>query len=1513
MKGLSETIAHKLKKMILLTSGLALLATALAFLGIEFFSYRQMLLERAEVLTDFVVTNSTAALAFDDQKTANKLLSSLQAEPSVKGAVLYQADHRQFAVYTRPGEKNWISHGSHNPAVTFDSKSDLPRSRITLNTIHTSRPIIFKGEYLGYLHMDTSLQPLYDRLLGFLGITSLLWSLIMGGVSLLSNRLHRRISTPISDLLRGMQKVSDTQDFNLRLTPGSDDEIGIIIQNFNEMLGQIQERDNILATYRHELEEKVEERTRNLVKAKETAEKAREAAEAASRAKSDFLATMSHEIRTPMNGVLGMTELLLDSDLDVRSRRLADTAHRSAKSLLDVINDILDFSKIEANKLQLNLEDFNLRALLEEILELVTGQARHKGLELELNLPRDLPDLVTGDPVKLRQILVNLLGNAVKFTDIGKVKLRVVVKSEQTGKQEISFEVSDTGPGVPPEQQADIFNAFSQGDGTITRRHGGTGLGLAIAKRLVEMMDGNIHLVSTPGEGACFRFTLELPVVSSHNSKDLQPHTSKTDKTIPVQTTFKGRILLAEDNEVNQDVAIGMLAALGCRTDLAENGLQVLNTWNSGHYDLILMDCHMPEMDGFSTSEEIRRIEQKENRDPIPIIALTADVQKGIVQQCLASGMNGYLSKPFTRRQLADILHRWLISFPDTPQSVENIQFPTSGSPDNLLDPSALQHLRDLNNEVNDDILTNTVTSFVRQSPEDVNSLKNALKTSRWKELKRIAHRLKSGCATLGAVELSSCCAELETISAHSDVFRASALINAVENLLPQVIEALQQELMAVSKNPTKTIARQNIASKGQILLVDDDPFFRRTTTRTLTAAGYTVFEAETGEEALTMAVRHRPDIVLLDALMEGMSGFEVCRRLRGMKELRNPQILMVTGLEDSKSVDMAFESGASGFIVKPVNFPILLQQIKFQLRASINARELLENQEQLASAQRIAGFGFWRWDSTKDQLTFSDNLAEMLGFAENNHPVTIKDFVSLIHPEDREYVYGIITSIAEGAPLKPAEYRLLINNHPPVTVHQETGLAPDNRQIVLGTVQDITQQLATQQRIRQLAYTDELTGLASRAYFYKHMEDIIKAAKRRGERFALVYLDLDGFKDVNDSLGHDTGDELLKKIGRRLEIILRDTDFVARLSGDEFCILVDHVNDQYIAADVASRCLEEINKPLTLSARELRPRCSIGIAHFPEDGEDLQTLLKAADSAMYAAKAKGRHRYAFYQPELTVQAEKRLWLEQELRSAIDRDQFELHYQPQVDIVQGRLAGVEALVRWRHPDLGLVPPGDFIEVAERIGMIKSLENWVLKTACSQAAQWKQQGVPGIKIAVNISPLHFSDPELFNTVRQVLQENRMPPELLELEITESVVQNLDGNMQMFRQLRKMGVKIAIDDFGTGYSSLASLKNLPIDCLKIDRLFIIDMMEDTDSSILLGTIIGAAQALGNTVVAEGVESREQLLVLRGIGCEIVQGFYFSKPLFPEEIPQMVRKDFRNAIIGSVPADTTGGENP
>ncbi len=474
--------------------------------------------------------------------------------------------------------------------------------------------------------------------------------------------------------------------------------------------------------------------------------------------------------------------------------------------------------------------------------------------------------------------------------------------------------------------------------------------------------------------------------------------------------------------------------------------------------------------------------------------------------------------------------------------------------------------------------------------------------------------------------------------------------------------------------------------------------------------------------------------------------------------------------------------------------------------------------------------------------------------------------------------------------------------------------MAPGTSNVVLGTVQDITQQRATERRIRELAYTDKLTGLASRAYFYKHTEDIIRAARRRHERFALLYLDLDGFKDINDSLGHDMGDELLRTVSQRLQSSLRDTDFIARLSGDEFCILVDNVRDQYDAAEVAERCLDETNRPVWLGKQQVRARCSIGIAYYPEDGTDLQSLLKAADSAMYAAKEEGRHRYAFYRPELTQRVERRLQIEQELRLAIERDELILHYQPQVELSSGRLAGVEALVRWKHPDMGLIPPGEFIAVAERIGIISSLGEWVLNKACEQLSRWLAMGLPELRMAVNISPLHFRNPALLDTVTRVLETTGIPPELLELEVTESVVQTTGNDFEMFERLRELGVKIAIDDFGTGYSSLASLRALPIDCLKIDRLFISDMLDDGRAAVLLGTIVNVAHALGHVVVAEGVEEVAQLQVLQGIECDIVQGFFFSRPVPAKALPEIVRDGFPGvAAKGQENHDVVAAETP
>jgi len=429
------------------------------------------------------------------------------------------------------------------------------------------------------------------------------------------------------------------------------------------------------------------------------------------------------------------------------------------------------------------------------------------------------------------------------------------------------------------------------------------------------------------------------------------------------------------------------------------------------------------------------------------------------------------------------------------------------------------------------------------------------------------------------------------------------------------------------------------------------------------------------------------------------------------------------------------------------------------------------------------------------------------------------------------------------------------------------------------------------QKRIRQLAYTDELTGLASRAHFYQNLEELIKTSKRHDRRFALLYIDLDNFKDVNDSLGHDAGDLLLKEVAERLSKASREVDFVSRLSGDEFSIVVEDVIDDLSVINVAQRCLDIISKPFELSSRKHIPSCSIGIAHYPDDGKNLSVLLKAADTALYAAKESGKNCYAFYKPELTHKAEYRFQFEQYLREAIEEQWLSLVYQPQVDINSGEIIGVEALSRWHHSTLGQVSPIDFIAAAERIGMIKVHTEWVLYTACRQAIAWKNAGLPALKMAVNISPIHFLDKDLVSLVKRVIDETGMVPSELGLEVTEGVVQTDPENLSVFQELKDLGFLLAIDDFGTGYSSFASLKHLKVDYLKIDKYFIDDMMNDEKTMLLVSSMIKMGQNLGHEIIAEGVETSEQFDVLNNINCETAQGYLFSKPVTANEISKLL----------------------
>ena len=442
---------------------------------------------------------------------------------------------------------------------------------------------------------------------------------------------------------------------------------------------------------------------------------------------------------------------------------------------------------------------------------------------------------------------------------------------------------------------------------------------------------------------------------------------------------------------------------------------------------------------------------------------------------------------------------------------------------------------------------------------------------------------------------------------------------------------------------------------------------------------------------------------------------------------------------------------------------------------------------------------------------------------------------------------------------------------------------------LVIGWTLVLRMVVRWQREIKQLAYFDPLTGLASRRYLMLKIAEAIKSAHRREEGLTMLFMDLDGFKDVNDSMGHEVGDQLLCEIAKRLQEVFRETDFIARLGGDEFCILLEHASQTQDIERIVARCLDSIEQPLQLSARQFRPRTSIGVARYPDDGRTPQLLIKSADSAMYCAKKNGKHRFEYYSAQLTEEADTRLALVSDLREAFVRNEFVLQYQPLIDLKTGFMVGVEALARWHHPERGLVPPLEFIPQLESMGMIDKLGEWALKTACEQALGWSSNGTP-LKVSVNISPKHFLAKGFGDDVIRTILGQGIDPNRIILEVTESTFQGDVAESVCITKLRELGVQIAIDDFGTGYSSLSSLKNMPIDIIKIDRAFVQHLLKDTTDAIMLGTILGMAHALQLKVVAEGVEDGGQVLALRSLDCDLVQGFHFSKPVSPERIPAL-----------------------
>jgi len=683
------------------------------------------------------------------------------------------------------------------------------------------------------------------------------------------------------------------------------------------------------------------------------------------------------------------------------------------------------------------------------------------------------------------------------------------------------------------------------------------------------------------------------------------------------------------------------------------------------------------------------------------------------------------------------------------------------------------------------------------------------------------------------------------------------------------------------------------------VLIIDDDPVFTLLAGETLQQAGFKAPVAHNRAAAHALFDSEKPDLVLLDVELPDASGFDICARIRAAPGGIDVPVIMVTGNNDTESIARAYEVGATDFINKPVLWPTLPQRVEFILRARDNMRALRASEHKNRALLQALPDTIYIIDAGGIALDHITNAGLGVGGTDIGKPIEV------ILPADVAQAVRLSMSTRSGSGgMTTHEYEVGDERDRRAF---EARLRPQGDGTFLVILRDATERRRAEARIEYLAYYDTLTGLPNRQLFVREVSRAISAAQRTKRIVALLYVDLDRFKRINDNLGHSVGDALLRSVARRLEQsvrgsdivaatterLQRDTGQIARLGGDEFVILLTDITDAAHVARVANRIEQLLGEPFECDGHRFVVTPSIGIAMYPQDGSEIEDLLVKADMAMYQAKDQGRNRHAFYGESMAVRSLGRLELEIDLRRAFDAEEFQLNYQPKMDLATGKIVGVEALLRWHHAERGWIPPDKFIPVAEETGMIVAIGDWVIGETCKQIKRWSNAGLGHLSIAVNVSVQQFAKEDFVESVLRTMWQHGVKPHQLELEITESLLmRNVDGTTAALKRLGAAGLSLSIDDFGTGYSSLGYLRQFPVDALKIDRSFVKDLPGSTDAVAICAAIIAMARELKLRVIAEGVETEAQLEFLRSHRCDQAQGYLISRPLSVADLERLLR---------------------